>query len=76
VLRMLDERRTHLTRQRTPSVNQLHALLRELLLRRRPPADRAAATLARVRPSSPAERARKAAVSWSSATAARVRPSR
>jgi hypothetical protein len=66
VLRMLDERRTNLTRPRTRprtrTVNQLHALLREL-----PPggaptdltADRAAALLAQIRPSSPVERARK-----------------
>jgi transposase len=31
VLRMLDEHRTNLTRQRTRTVNQLHALMRELL---------------------------------------------
>lgn len=62
VLRMLDERRTNLTQQRTRSVNQLHALLRELLPGGAPTeltADRAAAMLARIRPSSPAERARK-----------------
>lgn len=62
VLGMLDERRGNLTRQRTRTVNQLHALLREL-----PPggastdltADRAAAVLAKIRPVSPVERARK-----------------
>jgi transposase len=62
VLRMLDERRTNLTQQRTRSVNQLHALLRELLPGGAPTeltADRAAATLARIRPNSTAERARK-----------------
>jgi transposase len=62
VLRMLDERRTNLTQQRTRSVNQLHALLRELLPGGAPTeltADRAAATLARIRPNSAAERARK-----------------
>ena len=62
VLRMLDERRTNLTQQRTRSVNQLHALLRELLPGGAPTeltADRAAAMLARIRPSSTAERARK-----------------
>jgi transposase len=31
VLGMLDEHRTNLTRQRTRTVNQLHALMRELL---------------------------------------------
>lgn len=62
VLRMLDERRTNLTQQRTRTVNQLHALLRELLPGGAPlnlTADHAAAVLARVRPASPVERARK-----------------
>lgn len=62
VLRMLDERRTNLTRQRTRTVNQLHALLRELLPGGAPTdltADRAAALLTQIRPSSPVERARR-----------------
>ena len=62
VLRMLDERRTNLTRQRTRTVNQLHALLRDLLPGGAPTdltADRAAALLTPIRPSSPVERARK-----------------
>ncbi|WP_020658590.1 IS110 family transposase [Amycolatopsis benzoatilytica] len=62
VLGMLDERRTNLTRQRTRTVNQLHALLRELMPGGAPAdltAGQAAAMLARVRPASPAEQARK-----------------
>lgn len=62
VLGMLDERRTNLTQQRTRTVNQLHALLRELLPGGAPTdltADQAAGMLARVRPASPVERARK-----------------
>lgn len=62
VLKMLDERRRNLTQQRTRSVNQLHALLRELLpggARTDLTADHAATTLARVRPVSVAEQARK-----------------
>jgi transposase len=62
VLRMLDERRTNLTQQRTRSVNQLHAVLRELLAGGAPTdltVDRAMARLARVRPGSAVERARK-----------------
>jgi transposase len=55
VLRMLDERRTNLTRQRTRTVNQLHALLRELLpggAATDLTADRAAALLTQIRPGS------------------------
>lgn len=62
VLGMLGERRTNLTRQRTRTINQLHALLRELMPGGAPTdlaADQAAAMLARVRPASPAEQARK-----------------
>lgn len=62
VLRMLDERRTNLTRQRTRTVNQLHAVMRELLpggASTDLTADRAAALLIQIRPSSPVERARK-----------------
>jgi transposase len=62
VLKMLDERRRNLTGQRTRSVNQLHALLRELLpggARTDLTAEHAALALARVRPVSVAEQARK-----------------
>ncbi len=62
VLRMLDERRVNLTQQRTRTVNQLHALLRELLPGGAPlnlTADHAAALLTRIRPASPVEHARK-----------------
>lgn len=62
VLGMLDERRTNLAQQRTRTVNQLHALLRELLPGGAPTdltAGQAAGMLARVRPASPAEQARK-----------------
>ncbi|WP_282776820.1 MULTISPECIES: IS110 family transposase [unclassified Nocardia] len=62
VLRMLDERRTNLTRQRTRTVNQLHAVMRELLpggVSTDLTADRAADTLRRIRPASPVERVRK-----------------
>jgi hypothetical protein len=53
VLRILDERRTNLTQQHTRRVNQLHALLRELLAggaATDPTMHRAVATLARIRP--------------------------
>uniref|UniRef100_UPI0005944CA9 IS110 family transposase n=1 Tax=Nocardia brevicatena TaxID=37327 RepID=UPI0005944CA9 len=62
VLRMLDERRTNLTAQRTRTVNQLHAVLRELLpggVSTDLAAAQAADALTRVRPASPVERARK-----------------
>jgi transposase len=67
VLGMLDEHRTNLTRQRTRTVNQLHALMRELLPGGAPTdltADRAArdpgaALLTRIRPDTPVERTRK-----------------
>ena len=62
VLGMLDERRTNLTQQRTRTVNQLHALLRELLPGAAPTdltADQAAGMLTRIRPASPVEQARK-----------------
>jgi len=53
VLAMLDERRTSLTQQRTRTVNQLHAVLRELLpggASTDLSADLAAAALSRIRP--------------------------
>ena len=59
---MLDERRTNLTQQRTRTVNQLHALLRELLpggAATDLTADRALRALVRVRPVSRVEQARK-----------------
>ncbi|WP_037353482.1 IS110 family transposase [Amycolatopsis orientalis] len=62
VLGMLDERRSNLARQRTRTVNQLHALLRDLLPGGAPAgltAGRAAGILAGIRPASPAQRARK-----------------
>ncbi|MEV6341498.1 transposase [Nocardia vinacea] len=62
VLRMLDEQRTNLTRQRTRTVNQLHAVMRELLpggVSTDLTANQAADALRRVRPSSLVERARK-----------------
>ncbi|WP_433206508.1 IS110 family transposase [Nocardia sp. CA-107356] len=62
VLRMLDERRTNLTRQRTRTINQLHAVMRELLpggVSTDLTANQAADAVRRVRPSSPVERARK-----------------
>jgi transposase len=62
VLAMLDERRLNLTQQRTRTVNQLHAPLRELLPGGAPTnltASQAAAILARIRPASAAERTRK-----------------
>jgi transposase len=62
VLGMLDERRLNLTQQRTRTVNQLHALLRELLpggASTNLTASQAAAVLARIRPASAVERARK-----------------
>ncbi|GAB3390440.1 MULTISPECIES: IS110 family RNA-guided transposase [Amycolatopsis] len=62
VLGLLDERRLNLTQQRTRTVNQLHALLRDLLPGGVPTdltADQAAAALTRSRPQSSVERARK-----------------
>ncbi|GAB2991943.1 hypothetical protein GCM10027184_52510 [Saccharothrix stipae] len=62
VLGMLDERRGNLTQQRTRTVNQLHALLRELLpggVSTDLTAERASAALTGFRPVSPVERARK-----------------
>lgn len=62
VLAMLDERRTNLTQQRTRTVNQLHAVLRELLpggASTDLSADQAAAVLSRIRPASRVEHARK-----------------
>jgi transposase len=62
VLRMLDERRINLTQQRTRTVNQLHAVLRDLLPGGAPlnlTADQAAAMVTRIRPASPVEHARK-----------------
>lgn len=62
VLRMLDERRTNLTRQRTRTVNQLHAVLRELLpggVSTDLTASQASDALRRIRPSSLVQRARK-----------------
>jgi transposase len=62
VLAMLDERRTNLTQQRTRTVNQLHAVLRDLLpggASTDLSADQAAAALSRIRPASRVEHARK-----------------
>jgi transposase len=62
VLAMLDERRTNLTQQRTRTVNQLHAVLRELLpggASTDLSADQAAAVPGRIRPVSRVEHARK-----------------
>jgi hypothetical protein len=62
VLAMLDERRSNLIIQRTRTVNQLHALLRDLLpggASTDLTAEQAAALLSRIRPASPVERARK-----------------
>lgn len=61
VLSMLDERRTNLTRQRTRLVNQLHALLRDLLpggVDTHLSADKAAAALGAVEPVGVVETAR------------------
>ncbi len=62
VLAVLEERRSNLVGQRTRSVNQLHAVLRELIAGGAPPklsADKAAALLRAVRPLTAADRARK-----------------
>nr|WP_238815345.1 transposase [Nocardia brasiliensis] len=62
VLRMLDERRTNLTRQPTRTVNQPHAVMRELLpggVSTALTANQAADALRRIRPASPVERVRK-----------------
>ncbi|SNR96925.1 Transposase [Haloechinothrix alba] len=62
VLAMLDERRTNLTQQRTRTVNQLHAVLRELLpggVATDLTAEQAATAVGRIRPASPVERARR-----------------
>jgi signal transduction histidine kinase len=62
VLSLLEERRANLTAARTRAVNQLHALLRDLVPGGAPTelsAAAAAGLLARVRPASPMERARK-----------------
>ena len=66
VLAVLEERRSNLVGQRTRSVNQLHAVLRELIAGGAPcklRADRAAALLRGVRPVTAADRARKH-VAW------------
>jgi len=66
VLAVLEERRSNLVGQRTRSVNQLHALLRELIpggAPRKLRADRAAALLRGLRPLTAADRARKQ-VAW------------
>jgi transposase len=66
VLAVLEERRSNLVAQRTRSVNQLHALLRELIAGGAPRklrADRATQLLRAVRPLTAAERARKQ-VAW------------
>lgn len=66
VLAVLEERRSNLVGQRTRSVNQLHAVLRELIAGGAPPklrADRAAALLRGLRPLTAADRARKQ-VAW------------
>lgn len=62
VLAMLDERRTNLTVQRTRTVNQPHAVLRDLLpggASTDLTAEQASALLARIRPASTVEHARK-----------------
>ena len=62
VLAVLEERRSNLVAQRTRSVNQLHAVLRELIpggAPRKLRADRAAALLRGLRPLTAADRARK-----------------
>lgn len=62
VLALLDERRTNLATQRTRLVNQLHALLRDLMPGGAPTqltADQAAELLRKVRPTSVIERTRK-----------------
>jgi transposase len=62
VLAVLEERRNNLVAQRTRSVNQLHALLRELIAGGAPPklrADKAATLLRTVHPLTAADRARK-----------------
>jgi transposase len=62
VFALLDERRANLAAHRTRLVNQLHALLRELIPGGADTdltADRAARALATVRPAGPAETARK-----------------
>jgi len=62
VLAVLEERRSNLVGQRTRSVNQLHAVLRELVAGGAPPklsADKAATLLRAVRPLTAADRARK-----------------
>jgi len=66
VLAVLEERRSNLVGQRTRSVNQLHAVLRELIpggAPRKLRADRAAALLRGVRALTAADRARKQ-VAW------------
>ena len=66
VLAVLEERRSNLVGQRTRSVNQLHAVLRELIpggAPRKLRADRAAALLRTVHPLTAADRARKQ-VAW------------
>ena len=66
VLTVLEERRSNLVGQRTRSVNQLHAVLRELIAGGAPRklrADRAAQLLRAVRPATAADRARKQ-VAW------------
>ena len=62
VLSLLEERRANLAAARTEAVNQLHALLRDLVPGGAPTdlsAAAAAGLLARVRPASPVEQARK-----------------
>lgn len=62
VLALLDERRQNLAQQRVRAVNQLHALLRDLLPGGAPTnltATRAAELLRGIRPASPVERTRK-----------------
>jgi transposase len=66
VLAVLEERRSNLVGQRTRSVNQLHAVLRELIpggAPRKLRADRAAALLRTVHPLTAGDRARKQ-VAW------------
>jgi transposase len=66
VLALLEERRSNLVAQRTRSVNQLHAVLRELIAGGAPhklSADKAATLLRTVYPVTAADRARKQ-VAW------------
>jgi hypothetical protein len=76
-LALLDERRMNLAQARVRAVNQLHALLRDLIPGGAPTqltADQAAALLRTVRPAGPAERIRKQLARDLVADARRRRP--